>query len=133
MSKDWKTILPLPWGEGRGEGEGSDNFTRLRMNRNLIVVVLAVALLTRASAATDISNLKSPIRKPHWSFQPVRNWPLPKVQNSTWPRSSIDRFILEKIEQLGFQPAPPADKRTLIRRASFDLLSSRSATSAPRR
>lgn len=56
-----------------------------------------------------------------WSFQPVRASALPMVRCKEWPQSAIDHFILAKLEEHGLQPAPSADKRTLIRRATFDL------------
>jgi len=56
-----------------------------------------------------------------WSFQPVKDSPVPKVKNTSWPRSSVDNFILARLEQAGMGPAPPADKRTLLRRTTFDL------------
>ena len=56
-----------------------------------------------------------------WSFQPPQNPTPPTVQNRTWPRSDLDRFVLAKLEAAGLEPAPPADRRTLIRRATFDL------------
>ncbi|MBI2926916.1 MAG: PSD1 domain-containing protein [Verrucomicrobia bacterium] len=71
---------------------------------------------------SENSDLKSQILKPHWAFQPVRNPPLPNIENKAWPRTSLDRFILAKIEERGLQPAPQADKRTLLRRATFDLI-----------
>ncbi len=43
------------------------------------------------------------------------------MQRRDWPRSPIDHFILAKLEGAGLNPAPPASKRTLIRRATFDL------------
>ena len=46
---------------------------------------------------------------------------LPSVQNPSWVTSPIDAFILAALEKKGLKPAPPADKRTLIRRATFDL------------
>jgi hypothetical protein len=56
-----------------------------------------------------------------WSFRkPVRP-PLPAVKNASWVRNPIDAFILAKLEQQGLSPAPPADRRTLARRAYFDL------------
>ncbi len=58
----------------------------------------------------------------HWAFQPVGSPNPPAVKNERWVRTDIDRFILAKLEQNRFRPAPPADKHTLIRRASFDLL-----------
>jgi hypothetical protein len=57
-----------------------------------------------------------------WSFQPVQNPPLPAVQHSDWPRQSLDHFILNRLESEGLQPVGKADRRTYIRRATFDLL-----------
>jgi len=56
-----------------------------------------------------------------WSLQPVLKPPVPKVKNANWPRNEVDRFILARLEKIGWQPAPEADRRTLIRRLSFDL------------
>jgi hypothetical protein len=56
-----------------------------------------------------------------WSFRPVKAAPPPAVKDAAWPRSEIDRFILARLEAAGLRPASPADKRTLIRRATFDL------------
>ena len=57
----------------------------------------------------------------HWSFQPLADPAPPPVRLRRWPRNDVDRFILAKIERAGLTPAFPADKRTLLRRASFDL------------
>jgi mono/diheme cytochrome c family protein len=57
-----------------------------------------------------------------WSFQPVRDYPLPDVRDADWAQSSIDHFVLAKLEEKGLHSAAPADKRTLIRRATFDLI-----------
>ncbi|MCS6776442.1 MAG: PSD1 and planctomycete cytochrome C domain-containing protein [Chloroherpetonaceae bacterium] len=57
-----------------------------------------------------------------WSFQPVRKPPVPRVKNATWVRNPIDAFILAKLEAKGLSPAPPADRRTLIRRAYYGLI-----------
>ena len=59
--------------------------------------------------------------QPHWSLIPLRKPLLPAVENTAWIRNPIDRFVLERLEQNGLQPAPPADRRTLIRRLSLDL------------
>ena len=53
-----------------------------------------------------------------WSFRPVIDPPLPAAIAST----PVDRFLLAKLAEKGFRPAPPADKRTLLRRATFDLI-----------
>jgi hypothetical protein len=57
-----------------------------------------------------------------WSFQPVQNPPLPAVQRTDWPRQSLDYFILNRLESEGLQPGGEADRRSYIRRATFDLL-----------
>ena len=57
-----------------------------------------------------------------WSFQPIADPPVPVVSNQTWPCTSIDHFILARLETAGLAPSKPADKRTLIRRATFDLI-----------
>ncbi len=57
-----------------------------------------------------------------WSFQPVKKPALPKVKDAAWAAgSSLDRFILARLEARGLAPSAPADRRTLIRRATFDL------------
>jgi mono/diheme cytochrome c family protein/cytochrome c553 len=60
-------------------------------------------------------------RRRHWAYQPVRPVPPPAVRNAAWCTSPIDAIILEKLQAAGLTPAPPADRRTLIRRLTFDL------------
>jgi hypothetical protein len=60
-------------------------------------------------------------RLKHWAFLPLRDSPPPKVREKKWPRSPVDNFILAALEKQKLKPAAPADKRTLIRRATFDL------------
>jgi hypothetical protein len=57
----------------------------------------------------------------HWAFSAPVDPQVPKVNWKSWPRSPIDSFILAKLETNGLQPAFGADKRTLIRRATYDL------------
>ena len=57
----------------------------------------------------------------YWAYQRL-SWPEPPaVKNGAWGRSPLDAFILAKLEANGLSPAPPADRRTLIRRATYDL------------
>jgi len=69
----------------------------------------------------DSTARSGPDPKAHWSFQPVGKPPVPPVNTSTWLRTSVDPFILARLEAQSASPAPPADRRTLIRRATFDL------------
>ncbi|MEM7369649.1 MAG: PSD1 and planctomycete cytochrome C domain-containing protein [Bacteroidota bacterium] len=59
--------------------------------------------------------------KPHWSFIPPQKAHLPKVQQQEWVHNPVDQYILARLEREGLSPSPEADKRTLIRRLSFDL------------
>jgi hypothetical protein len=57
----------------------------------------------------------------HWSFRPVVKPGAPRIANTGWPRTEIDAFLLSRMEKESLTPAPPASKRDLIRRATFDL------------
>jgi hypothetical protein len=57
----------------------------------------------------------------HWSLMPPQRAEAPKVKNEGWIRNPIDRFVLARLEAENLQPAPEADRRTLLRRLSFDL------------
>ena len=59
--------------------------------------------------------------KNHWAFQKPREAAVPTVQRPALVKSPIDAFVLSKLEQKGLSFAAPADKRALIRRATFDL------------
>ncbi len=58
----------------------------------------------------------------HWSFIPPRRPAWPQVKNPAWPRNAIDRFILARLEKEKIAPSPEADRITLIRRLSLDLI-----------
>jgi hypothetical protein len=74
-----------------------------------------------------------------WSFQPITDPPVPAITprpdpvrgrergydllgDPDWPRTPIDRFILARLDAAGLAPSQPAGQRTLIRRATFDLI-----------
>ncbi len=61
-------------------------------------------------------------RDPLWALRPVADPDPPATQTTPPPKNMIDRFVQARLEQLGLAPAPAADKRTLVRRAYFDLL-----------
>jgi hypothetical protein len=56
-----------------------------------------------------------------WSLKPIRRPVSPSVQKVTWPKNTIDYFVLAKLESSGLKPSPEADRRTLARRLYFDL------------
>ena len=59
--------------------------------------------------------------KEHWAYKvPLKSTP-PQVRNAAWAKTPIDRFILARLEAKGLDPAPAADRRTLIRRVALDL------------
>ncbi|HZK82901.1 MAG TPA: DUF1549 domain-containing protein, partial [Humisphaera sp.] len=99
------------------------------MNDSVLVTILASWLFLAgnaraqpfsgvAPAATDY-NLAERLK--HWAYAPVRPAALPVVKDPAWCASPIDRFILARLEDSGLAPAAPADRRTLIRRVTFDL------------
>lgn len=70
----------------------------------------------------EVADKQSVDSKKHWAFQaPVRP-PLPAVRQNAWPKNDIDRFILARLEKEGIRPAAEADRITLIRRVTLDLL-----------
>jgi mono/diheme cytochrome c family protein len=61
------------------------------------------------------------VGREHWSFLPVKRQAVPQVSDAAWCRTPVDNFILAGLERGCVRPNPPADKYTLIRRATFDL------------
>lgn len=58
----------------------------------------------------------------HWAFRPLRKPAVPAVRNMSWVANPIDAFILERLEQAGLTPNPPAPPQQLIRRVHYDLV-----------
>jgi hypothetical protein len=75
------------------------------------------ARTARQAAAIDFELARS-----HWAYQPIHRPAIPAVKDATWPATPVDSFILAKLEAAALTPAPPADRRTLLRRVSFDLI-----------
>jgi len=71
----------------------------------------------------DIYEMTTDVRggRDWWSLQRVERPSVPEVDTSSRVANAIDTFVLARLETAGMQPAPPADKRTLIRRAYFDV------------
>ena len=58
----------------------------------------------------------------YWAFRPLQTYPSPTIADHAWPQQKLDWFVRRSLEEQGLRPAPPADRRTLIRRVTFDLL-----------
>ena len=57
----------------------------------------------------------------HWAFVPPIRPNLPDVRNARWTRNGLDHFVLARLDRANLQPAPEADRATLLRRVTFDL------------
>src|SRR6478672_13170515 len=98
------------------------------MSKLSITGVALVLLLAQPLLAGDDPELAQydarikPSARLHWAFQPVRLPAVPSVSGAAWVRNPIDAFVLAKLEAKGWQPAPAAEPRALLRRVYFDLI-----------
>ncbi|MBA3441264.1 MAG: DUF1553 domain-containing protein [Pyrinomonadaceae bacterium] len=74
-----------------------------------------------SAVAAKHEYLITPEQQSFWSFQKPKDSPAPHVKLRGWTKTPIDKFILAKLEEKKLAPTVAADKRTLIRRATFDL------------
>ena len=56
-----------------------------------------------------------------WAWQPLVQPEIPTVENESWIRNPVDAFVLKRLETAGIEPAPEADRLTLLRRVAYDL------------
>src|SRR5215831_9211880 len=70
----------------------------------------------------DDASAKTKDPRSHWAFIPPVRPAVPVVKRNTWPRNPIDDFVLARLEKEKLKPSPEADRRTLIRRLSLDLV-----------
>ena len=75
---------------------------------------------TTPAGIVQVESIRDKARS-HWAFQPVREPKIPAVKNTRRVRTPVDNFIFARLEAAHLPPSPAADKRTLIRRATFDL------------
>ena len=88
--------------------------------RHLTAAIAGLAL-TAGIVYTAETDTFTPAQRNFWSLQPVKKAPVPPVKNRAWVKTPIDSFVLAKLEEAGLQPNPPADRLTLLRRATIDL------------
>ena len=76
--------------------------------------------ITKAAAHSAPYNITAEQRA-FWSFSPISHPAPPMVHDKKWARTEIDRFVLAKLEEKNLKPVAPASKRSLLRRAYYDL------------
>lgn len=90
--------------------------------------LLLSAALSAIGAVADGKTVPAPqgvdfeAGRKHWAFQSIGDPQPPVLPQDGWSRQAADRFIFARLQQAGLQPNAQADRRTLIRRASFDLI-----------
>ncbi|MEO6726300.1 MAG: DUF1549 domain-containing protein, partial [Blastocatellia bacterium] len=84
-------------------------------------IALIKAWIDAGAEWPEAASIDGEVKK-HWAFvAPVRP-ALPEVRNKAWVRTGIDQFVLARLEKEGLTPSPEADKVTLLRRVSLDLI-----------
>jgi hypothetical protein len=74
-----------------------------------------------AEAATQAATTTFDEARKHWAFKPIRKAAPPPTRDPAWLRNPVDAFILAKLEERGWRPAPEASRSEWIRRVTFDL------------
>jgi hypothetical protein len=92
------------------------------MLRSALAVVGGLLLACPATSGLAAAGQSFEGARRHWSYQPIRRPAPAPVRALDRVRTPIDTFLLAKLEAKGLTFAPPADKRTLLRRAYFDLI-----------
>jgi hypothetical protein len=83
---------------------------------------LALAFTVLVLATANGADRFTARQKEHWAWKPPLRPAMPAVKERSWVRNPIDAFLLVRLEAAGLQPASPATREQLIRRATFDLL-----------
>ena len=96
------------------------------------IVLGALALAGTVACPDEPSSKKDELKaydarikatdRQHWSYGPVQAPAIPKVHDIGWVRNPIDNFVLARLEKEKLKPSPEADKITLLRRLSLDLI-----------
>jgi uncharacterized protein DUF1553/uncharacterized protein DUF1549 len=79
------------------------------------------AVVAASLFAADLPKQFTPQQRRWWAFQKVVKPTVPQPRNRAWIKNDIDAFIQSRLEEKNLTPAPPADRITLIRRATLDL------------
>src|SRR5262245_21806856 len=93
---------------------------RFPLRLSLVSLLLSLAGAPLYAADVDDPPLTAKQRA-HWAFRAPACPTLPPVRDAGWVRTPVDAFILARLDQAGLQPAPAADRATLLRRVTYDL------------
>ena len=85
-----------------------------------IAILTVVAMLAAGADTVAPFGVYKPLERRYWAFQPRQNVAPPALADA-WVATPVDAFILDGLRHAGLQPAPQADKVTLIRRVTYDL------------
>jgi hypothetical protein len=91
------------------------------MLKQTIALVCAAAALWAAEEAVAPLGKYTPVERRYWAFQPRKDV-APPALSDPWIRTPIDAFILDGLRKKDLKPAPEADRATLIRRVTYDLI-----------
>ena len=87
------------------------------------VTAIVLAVLLTVEVLAQVQGVEQDAAPPpHWAYAPFRAVDPPTVSEASWVVNSIDRFVLARLEGEGLTLSAPADRRTLIRRLSLDLV-----------
>ena len=88
--------------------------TKLSAATITVTIVASIVAVTSLTSAAE----------PHWSFRKITRPTPPRVRQSDWPRNGSDSFVLARLEKEteSVAPSPEADRVTLIRRVTLDLI-----------
>jgi hypothetical protein len=102
---------------------GESASLRPRLPRTLRLALLGfLAALLACPSPLSADSAPATARTQHWAFVPPQRIAPPTVKNTRWPRNPIDAFVLARLEKEKILPSPEANRATLIRRLSFDLI-----------
>src|SRR6266699_2805012 len=90
--------------------------------RTWVKGIVLIALLAVAGVVSHSEETPAQSKNEHWAFKPAVRPAVPEVKDRSWPRNPIDQFVLAKLEAEKLTPSAEADRVTLIRRLTFDLI-----------
>ena len=108
-------------------GKSGESEAYLRISSNDPALLMPPPKSGKKLSPQQIDRIKTWIEQgarwnSHWAFEAPQRPAFPKIQNPAWVRNSVDEFVLARLEREGLRPAPEADRTTLLRRLSLDLI-----------